>query len=105
VDKLAVWFSDRYETVLVVANIAFLGETIDLHKGRNEVSFTIDQLHLNPGTYTVGVWMSRGSHSTAIDRIAPAFPVDVVDALTEDRMTIYSRGVGLVTCQFQFHHC
>jgi len=101
VDKIALRFLDRYGTVLIAVNPAFHGMTVDLLRGRNEVCFVIDQLHLNPGMYSIGLWMGNSNFGDAFDYIAPAFQVDVIEAPTEDRMELTERGLGMVTCKFK----
>ncbi len=103
VDKLGLWVSDQNGTPLVGANIFFLGKMIELQEGRNEVSFVIEQLHLNPGTYSIGFYMTNNTYGDVVDHVFPAVQMDVLEAATEERLAVHSRGIGLVTCHFQFH--
>jgi lipopolysaccharide transport system ATP-binding protein len=100
IDGLSVRIHDRHGTLLVCPNITSLGESVDLRKGRNEVSFFIDQLHLKPGVYTVGLSMYNSTIGDRIDYLSSAFQIDVVDAPTEGRLAVGPPGEGLVTCNF-----
>jgi lipopolysaccharide transport system ATP-binding protein len=105
IDGLAVGFYDHYGTLLVNANLLFLGESIDLRRGRNEIALNIEQLHLTPDIYTADLWMAISSEGEAIDHVAPAFQVDVIDAPKASRLAYYqphARGRGLVTCTCKF---
>jgi lipopolysaccharide transport system ATP-binding protein len=102
VDGLSVRIHDRYGTLLVYPNITALGESIDLRRGCNEVTFKIDQLHLNPGLYTVGLSMYNSTIGDRIDYISSAFQMDVVDAPAEDPLALGPREQGPVTCKFSF---
>jgi ABC-type polysaccharide/polyol phosphate transport system ATPase subunit len=104
VDGLAVRFFDRYGTLLINANISFLrlGGTIDIREGRNEVSFHIRQLHLNPGVYTIGFWVANSQIGDVVDHVSSAFHLDVMETPTARRTTPGSRGNGLVTCDYSY---
>ena len=103
VDSLAARFYDHYGTLLVNANLYFLGASMALNAGRNEISLDIEQLHLNPGLYTVDLAM--GVNNEVIDDVSPAFRVDLIDAPGADRLAAClpsPRGKGLVTCNYHF---
>jgi lipopolysaccharide transport system ATP-binding protein len=102
VNGLSVKFLDRYGTLLIAANILFLDRSIELRRGRNEVSFFIEQLHLNPGIYTTELAIYNNGSADLIDYVVPAFTIEVMDAFTEERLGLRWRGPGLVTCKFRF---
>jgi len=105
IDGLAVRFYDHYGTLLVNANLLFLGGSIELSPGRNEISLSIEQLHLLPGIYTTDLWMAVSSIGEAIDHVAPAFRIDVIDAPGAGRLAVcppHPKGRGLVTCNYHF---
>jgi lipopolysaccharide transport system ATP-binding protein len=105
IDVLAVRFYDQYGTLLVHANLLFLGESIELREGRNEVLLKIDQLHLNPGVYTAELGMSTRSLGEPIDAVSSAFRLEVIEAPTLDRLSACPtppKGRGLVTCRYSF---
>jgi lipopolysaccharide transport system ATP-binding protein len=77
VPSFGVVFSDRYGAKLVNADILTTGAELELEPGRNTVTLTIEQLHLNPGVYDVALWIGD-TVGTGYDLIDPAFRVDVV---------------------------
>jgi lipopolysaccharide transport system ATP-binding protein len=58
VGSIAVVIFDRYGTKLVNADTLSFGEPIDLQEGKNTIKLRIDQVHLNPGLYTIGLWVA-----------------------------------------------
>lgn len=58
VGSIAVIIFDRYGTKLVNADTLSFGNSINLHKGKNNIKLRINQLHLNPGMYTLGLWVA-----------------------------------------------
>ena len=105
VDGLAVRFHDHYGTLLVNANIQFTGESLALRRGRNEVTLHIEQLHLNPGPYTVELRMGIARLGEVIDEISPAFRLDVTDAPGIGGLAAgppNPRVRGLVSCRYRF---
>jgi ABC-type polysaccharide/polyol phosphate transport system ATPase subunit len=99
VDRMAVSFCDRYGTRLVNADTIAVGRSPVLRKGRNHVGFYIKNVHLNPGVYTVSLWMA--GNGRVIDSLPGALQVEVVDLPTEGRRGIHPEGDGLVTCDFE----
>ncbi len=101
IGSLAVILFDHFGTKMINADTILLGRVIELRKGDNLVRLRIHELHLNPGTYRVGLWLadpiSAHFSGEAHDYIESAFDVDVVS--TE------AMGSGLnpnaaVTCRF-----
>ena len=97
VSSVAVTIFDQYGTKLVNADSVSLGKSVELERGRNQVTFRIDRLHLNPGVYIVGLWMAKTS-GNVLDQIYSAIRIDVVD-LEENEFGM--RIDGAVTCDFQ----
>jgi lipopolysaccharide transport system ATP-binding protein len=106
IDVLSVRFHDRYGTLLMNANMLFLGESVELHPGRNEIVLDIEQLHLNPGVYSVELEMAIHLASDTIDQLSPAFRLDVIEAPALDRLSGLNvppaKGKGLITCRYSF---
>jgi ABC-type polysaccharide/polyol phosphate transport system ATPase subunit len=102
INVLSARFYDRYGTLLLNANILFLGESVELQRGRNEFELNIEQLHLNPGVYSVELEMAIGMASQTIDQLSPAFRLDVIEQPALDRLSALNltpaKGKGLVTC-------
>lgn len=97
VGSVAVTLYDRYGTKLVNADTFSLGETISLKKGRNILRLKIDELHLNPGIYTLGLWAANPP-SEVYDSIASAILIEVVE-LESEKIRVQSD--GLVSCSFK----
>lgn len=96
VDSLAVVIYDRYGTKLVNADTLSFGQSIHLHEGRNTLKFRMEQLHLNPGMYTLGLWAANPP-SEVCDSIPSAALLEVVETDTEK---IRVEADGLVPVDF-----
>jgi hypothetical protein len=82
VGSLAVTLYSLSGTKLVNADTVCLGQTVTLRKGRNLIKLRINNLHLNPGCYVVGLWLASPIESRSTggeyDHIQSAFEIDVV---------------------------
>ena len=78
VSSLAVVIRDVGGTNLVNADIAAAEQVLRLEAGRNVVSLRIDALYLNPGEYTVDLWIGDGGPS-GLDYVESAFQLLVLD--------------------------
>jgi len=78
VSSLAVVIRDVGGTNLVNADIAAAEQTLRLEAGRNVVTLRIDSLYLNPGEYTVDLWVGDGG-PTGLDYVESAFQLLVLD--------------------------
>jgi lipopolysaccharide transport system ATP-binding protein len=98
VSSMAVYFESITGTKLVDADTISTGTSLHLQRGRNVVRFRILELHLNPGTYVVGLWLAppRGS---GFDNIRAAFRVEVVPT-TSHGFGVTRRAQGAVSCRF-----
>jgi len=96
VGSIAVVISDRYGTKLVNADTLSFGEPIDLHEGQNIIKLRIDQLYLNPGLYSLGLWVADPPLEI-YDYISSAVLFDVVETEKEN---IRVRADGLVPVKF-----
>jgi ABC-type thiamin/hydroxymethylpyrimidine transport system permease subunit len=64
---------------LVDANTASQGVPVYLKQGSNAVTIRIAALNLNPGVYTVGLWLAGSiAAATLIDHVEAAFDIEVV---------------------------
>jgi len=97
VSSLAVTLYDPYGVKLVNADTLSLGRAIELKAGTNEVRLTIERLHLNPGSYTVGLWLANLGN--VFDRLDGALTVEVAD-LAEENLGGRAWSDGLVTSPF-----
>ncbi len=78
VNSLAVVIRDVAGTNLVNADIAEEEKTVRLEPGRNVVRLRINALYLNPGEYSVELWLGDGSLHGA-DWVESAFQLLVLD--------------------------
>jgi lipopolysaccharide transport system ATP-binding protein len=76
--SLAVVIRDVGGTNLVNADIAAAEQVLRLEPGPNVVSLRIESLYLNPGEYTVDLWLGDGGPS-GVDYIESAFQLLVHD--------------------------
>jgi lipopolysaccharide transport system ATP-binding protein len=97
VDSLAIWISDRSGLRLIEADTIALGENLALKEGTNRFTLRIDQLHLNPGTYVLSLWLAKRP-ATVIDVAEHAAEVEVLEPRQENRST--AAGQGVVSCRF-----
>ena len=95
--SIAITLYDRYGTKLVNADSRMIDEKISLQKGHNEIGFNIDNLHLNPGIYTLGVWIADPP-SESHDVLPSIAQIEVVEFLP-DKGSV--RVDGVVTCKFE----
>jgi lipopolysaccharide transport system ATP-binding protein len=96
VGSVAVVIFDRYGTKLVNADTLSHGRTIDLRQGINNLKLKVDQLHLNPGMYTMGLWVADPP-SEIHDYIPSAVLFEVVET---EKESIRVRSDGLIPVKF-----
>jgi lipopolysaccharide transport system ATP-binding protein len=95
----AVTFYDLHGTKLVNADTVATGHVLQLRPGEHVVRISIESLHLNPGSYTMGFWLADPMgdvfhHSLAALRVVVVDgPGRVWDAAV--------RGEGSVTCHLR----
>jgi len=97
-EALAVSVWSQLGTKLVNADSRARGEVLRLREGTNRFTFRIDSLFLNPGTYSVGLWLANAADQP-YDRLVPAFDLEVLP-LGSTRLGNTPKGNGLVPCQF-----
>jgi lipopolysaccharide transport system ATP-binding protein len=99
VGSIAVTFYDRAGAKLVNADSRAVGRSLRLAEGENVVRVRIDELYLNPGTYTLGLWLApvRGR---PIDHAEAALEIEVVDHVGAG-LGERPPGDGLVPCRFE----
>jgi lipopolysaccharide transport system ATP-binding protein len=104
VESLAVVIRSYSGTKLVDTNIASRGISVPLRTGRNTVTFRIASLNLNPGVYSVDLWMAGSvSWASVMDHVESAFDIEVVSDASLGFGTS-SRFDGLVATQFEVIH-
>lgn len=97
VGSLAVVIYDRYGTKLVNADTLSFGKPIFLKQGMNSIKFRMDQLHLNPGIYTLGLW-AADPPIEVYDHVTSAVLFEVVET---EKEKIRVQSDGLVPVKFQ----
>jgi hypothetical protein len=97
VGSVAVIIFDRYGTKLVNADTLAFGTAIDLKEGENMIRVRIDQLHLNPGVYTLGLWVADPPLEV-YDYVPSATLFEVVET---EKEKIRVQADGLVPVKFQ----
>lgn len=96
VGSIAVTIFDRYGTKLVNVDTSFYGRPIELREGENTLTLRIDQLHLNPGMYIIGLW-AADPPSEVYDYIPSAALFEVIE--TENK-NIRVQSDGIVSVKF-----
>jgi lipopolysaccharide transport system ATP-binding protein len=95
--SLALTLYDPIGTPILNADIQAHGQRIRLEQGVNRVAFDIAALHLNPGTYRLGLGLNDHSHQR-IDQVDTALDLDVVEH--PDAKLTSLRDDGVVSCTF-----
>lgn len=98
VPSIAVTIYDQFGTKLVNVDTVAIGKMVQLKSGKNLIKFRIEQLHLKPGIYVVGLWLAN-STGTIYDYLTSAFKIEVVDFESQQ---FGMRVDGAVTCDFEF---
>ena len=97
IDELGVTLSDRYGTRLINADTVTLADPIWLDEGRTDFLVKIDKLHLNPDTYTLGLWLANPN--LVFDSVNDAAEIEVVDRPAQD-FGKRPQNDGKVSCSF-----
>jgi lipopolysaccharide transport system ATP-binding protein len=104
IGSLAVVFYDQSGTKLVNADTVLLGQILSLRQGRKTVKLRIEKLYLNPGVYTLGLWLADPLNfkmtGTYFDYITSAFQIEVVDPGSKG-LGERPKSDGVVTCSFE----
>lgn len=104
VGSIAVTIYSPAGVKLVNADTIALGQIVKLRKGRNILKLRINNLHLNPGIYGVGVWIANPLHANRtggeFDQIQSAFEMEIIEAPSQVSGKRPDSD-GLVTCPFE----
>lgn len=95
--SLAVRLSDATGTRLINADLEAIGQAVALEAERTEIAIRIEALHLNPGIYTVGLWLSDHPRRNAVDHLEAACRINVLDVRP---ISPGLSGWGAVPCTF-----
>jgi homopolymeric O-antigen transport system ATP-binding protein len=98
VGSVAVTFYSLDGAKLVNADTISLGKVVELTAGRSEIRLRINQLHLNPGNYVLGLYLAS-PHGLVFDHIQSTCEVAVVEIETRKlgQRPVYD---GSVCCDF-----
>lgn len=99
VNSVAVTIYDRYGTKLVNADTLALGDAVELAAGHTILRFSLDELHLNPGIYTLGLW-AADPPGEVYDSLPTAIHLEVVE-LESQKIRVPADGV--VPCTFRLY--
>jgi lipopolysaccharide transport system ATP-binding protein len=80
--SIAITLYDQNGTKLVNADTLNLGAVVPLQAGINTIRLRMEELHLNPGVYSLGFWVA-GAGQTVFDFSESAVRVEVVDVQRE----------------------
>ena len=98
VGSIAVTLYDEYGTKLVNADTISLGRGIPLQAGDNIVRLRIRELHLNPGVYSLGLWVADPP-AEIYDYTESAIRIEVV-RLESEGLGLRPVSDGSVVCDF-----
>ena len=106
VESLAVMIYNKTSGIrLVSADIALIGQIVELKKGTNVVRLMIEQLHLNPDVYVLGLKLSaKGGRWAPLDYIESTFEFEVVqdkETAQNKSETFGIKEYSPVTCKFK----
>jgi lipopolysaccharide transport system ATP-binding protein len=97
-DSLAVTLYDPTGFKLVNADSVALARPLRLRAGENRVRVSITAVHLNPGRYRVGLWLSRRP-ATIFDHVEAAVEITLVPDAGAD-LAPRANVDGVVPCEF-----
>lgn len=99
-DSVAVTISDRTGMKLIHADTIRLDRPIALREGHNQIELNIRAVNLQPGTYTLGLWMARWPE-VVFDSIDTVCDIEVAPNPTDGSVRPVSDGT--VRCDFDLH--
>jgi len=101
VESLAVVVRSQNGTKLINADTLSQGITLHLKEGLNAVKLRIGEFCLNPGAYTVGLWLAASaSGASPIDYVETAFDLEVVPDPSE-AFGVTPGSNGMVASRFE----
>ncbi|HEX2188913.1 MAG TPA: polysaccharide ABC transporter ATP-binding protein [Longimicrobiaceae bacterium] len=99
VGSMAVSLRTPGGTLLINADVFAKGRTLRLRRGRNTVAVQVEDLPLNPGVYSLGLW-TGDSFGPGYDAVPGAFEIEVVPMHGGEADRVYMERSGLVACRF-----
>lgn len=101
VGSLGITICDKLGNKLVNADSLEIGQRINLEKGSNLIKVKIEEVHLKPGVYTIGLWLAEPLGGHIFDYVESAFEFEII-SLKNEGLGIRPDGDGVVTCNFEF---
>jgi lipopolysaccharide transport system ATP-binding protein len=99
--SLAVVIRTQGGTKLINTDSAALGIPVHLEAGRNVLTIRIAALNLNPGVYSVGLWLAGSiAKATLMDHVESAFDIEVVPGAARG-FGVSTRWDGAVATRFE----
>lgn len=98
IGSVAVTFYTLEGAKLVNADTISLGKLVELRQGRNDLRLRIKNLHLNPGSYLLGLYLAS-TLGVVFDHIESAFEITVLD-LEANKLGRRPLSDGCVSCEF-----
>jgi lipopolysaccharide transport system ATP-binding protein len=95
----AVIVYDVNGTKLVNADTIAVGQALRVRRGRSVVSFRINELHLNPGSYVLGWWLSDPVGNNIFDHVEHGISLEVLED-TASGAGIRPPSDGVIPCSF-----
>ena len=97
--SVAVVLSDARGMKLVNADTVAHGQVLRLDAGRNVLRFDLEAVHLNPGRYVVGLWLTETALGEPVDFVERAFELEVIPAAAAT-LGVTPSANGVVPCRF-----
>ncbi|MEZ6139610.1 MAG: ABC transporter ATP-binding protein [Zavarzinella sp.] len=97
-DSIALTIIDRTGFRLIHADTARIDYPVQLQPGTNQVELTIPALHLQPGGYTMGLWLAQWPDHI-IDQVESACDLEVIP--NPDDSSVKPVADGAVRCDLQ----
>lgn len=98
VASVSIMIFDQHGTKLINTDTVSIGLMTQLRAGLTEMRFSIAALHLSPGTYVLGLWLSPDpGYKAVLDTIEAAFRLTVFDM---EPASIGAARPGVVACAF-----
>jgi ABC-type polysaccharide/polyol phosphate transport system ATPase subunit len=102
VQSMAVTLYTQTGIKLINADTVSQAETLHLRQGRNTIRLRIEEVHLKPGIYLVGLWLGHVV-GTGLDCVEAAFQIEVVPAESEG-FGVTPLSDGVVPCRFSLSY-
>jgi lipopolysaccharide transport system ATP-binding protein len=97
VNSLSLIIFDKSGFKLVNTDTLSIGKVLDLKEGHNKLQLRIENLHLNPGVYILGLWLN--DNGEIFDYIENVTEIEIGSCFTEE-FSITPNDNGAINCEF-----